>query len=276
MRLARPRARPAARPAAAALLALAAACGSDRREVIAPETSSFDVAAVLGDLAVPAGASAAAAGVGAGPLSAVPGTGGPASGALARCAWTAATQAFTCAPYTADGLTATFAYTPLDAQGAPQRTPDRATTAALRMVTVTNGTVTVPAGNGSPGGAYPIAARQEATLRGLLAGPRTLDGTLDAQTQVGAGGGAMRVRVQQTAAGLVLPEGGARWPSAGTVTTDVLDAASGARFTRMVMTFNGTGTAAVVLTVGPVTQRCTLELAATPSTTNSPLQCSAS
>jgi hypothetical protein len=253
------------------LLALAAACGSDRREVIAPETSSFDVAAVLGDLAVPAGASAAAAGVG--PLLAVPGTGGPASGALAQCAWTAATQAFTCAPYTAGGLTATFAYTPLDAQGAPQRTPDRATTAALRMVMVTNGTVTVPAGDGTPGGAYPIAARQEATLRGLLAGPRTLDGTLDAQTQVGAG--AMRVRVQQTTAGLVLPGGGARWPSAGTVTTDVLEAASGARFTRMVMTFNGTSTAAVVLTAGPVTQRCTLDLAATPSTTNSPLQCSA-
>jgi hypothetical protein len=45
-------------------------------------------------------------------------------------------------------------------------------------------------------------------VRGLLAGPRVVDGEATATTRIDAAGVAVRTRLTQTTAGLVLPSGG--------------------------------------------------------------------
>lgn len=252
------------RAAAAVLLVLTtAACASDR--ATAPAATPFDVAQVAGGIgAVGAATSAALGGRGglALPSAELGGLAGPGAAAFGACTWDASAQAFGCAPYRADGLTVTVAYAPLDARGAVQRVPDRATTAALRTVTTTVGTFTIPATGGTAGGSYTVDARQEATVRGLLVGPRVVDGVVTMATRAALGATTVRMQLRQTIAGVVLPEGSARWPSAGVVTTDLLDPDGGALVARQVLTFDGTSTVALVTTAAGTTQRCALDLAA--------------
>lgn len=249
-RVARPRAFLTAVGAAAA-----AACGTDGPTT--PGPSSFDVVQVLNS----AGSSSAVAlrSVGA---AGVPGAWAasgvlvPTPAAVRNCAWNAGAQSFACAPATVNGLTLTYAYTPLDAEGRPQASPDAGTTAAVRVVSTTTGT-------SSPGGVGPltVSQRQDATIRGLLAGPRVLDAVMTMSMQFDGGGPAAgRYQVTQTVVGLVLPEGGARWPTAGTVTSEVVGPPGGEPL-RTVMTFNGTST--VTITTPGRPGRCTFDLAAT-------------
>lgn len=257
---------------AALLLTLAAACGTEQGTGPAPP--AFDVAQAFSGVAATATTALVSLPTGSGTVASA--FRGPLPAELTGCAWDAAARAFVCAPSTAGGLTVTHAYTPLDAQGVPQRVPDRATTAAARVVTTTDFTSTSPSSGAFPGATSTMTTRQDATVRGLLAPPRTLDATLVLETRFApAGGQAVRVRLTQTTTGLVLPDGAARWPSAGTVTADVADPDTGRGTARMVMTFNGTSTADVLLTVGGVARRCTLDLASGASTSSSPLQCSA-
>jgi hypothetical protein len=266
MRSARPAARrPASRGRGVLVLLAAAAlaaCGSDG--ATAPDAPpSFDVERAFAGLAVPAGAGLAALGAGAGiglPAG-LGGLAGPGAAGLRGCAWDAGAQAFACAPVTAAGLTRTASYTPLDARGAPQPSPGRATTAAVRVVTTTDGTVAAPGLPGAPGGAFAVAGREEATVRGLLAGPRTLDAASTLTVRGAAGGVALRVT--QTTAGLALSDAPSGWPSSGTVTFEVSDLAAGA-LARQVITFDGTSTVTVLATAAGLTRRCTLDLAAGP------------
>lgn len=258
----------------AALVVTAAACASDR--ATGPATT-FDVTQVLGSAALPATVGLTALGALSGaPTAALAGLVGPSTTAARNCAWNDGTQAFTCAAVSANGLTTTFAYTPLDAQGAPQRTPDRATTAAVRTTSTTQGTFTIPSATGAAVGSLTVDQRQETTIRGLLTGPRTLDGTMT-MTSAGTftGQSLPGTRVTQTTAGLVLPDGASPWPTAGTVTTDVVDVATGQSVGQQVMTFNGTSTVTLVMTSAGVTQRCTLDLAATSAPGTTALRCTA-
>lgn len=243
-----------ARYAAALALLAAGACSAD--DPVAPTTGPLDVPALLGEAALPSSLapvlSASVGPAGAFALST------PDAAAWSGCAWADAQQAFACAAATVNGLTFTRAYTPLDAAGNVQRTPERATTAGIRMTSTIAGSVASPAG---AGGASTIAQRQELTLGGLLAGPRRLDGTstLDLTTPA-SDGTALAVRATQTIAGLVLPAAGARWPAAGTISTDL--GVNGQALLRAVMTFDGTSTVALVYTQAGQTLRCTLDLAA--------------
>lgn len=251
-------------------LAVLAACSSDRATGPAT-TPPFDVGQVLAGAALPGVASTAALGAIGAPTGAFAGLLGATSAAPRNCAWSDAAQAFACAPTTANGLTFTYAYTPLDAGGHAQRTPDRTTTDALRTTHTVQGTLAAP---GATSATITIDERQTATIRGLLAGPRTVDGTMTLTSSTAlAGGPTTRLQLTQTTTGLVLPDGTSPWPKAGTVTSDVLDPATGQHATHSVMTFNGTSIVGLVFTTAGVTQRCTLDLAATSATSG--LHCSA-
>ncbi|HZF66606.1 MAG TPA: hypothetical protein VEZ47_01045 [Gemmatirosa sp.] len=259
--------RPARRLAAlVVLLGGASACSSDRPGgPTEPAATTLDVGPLLSAMTLPTG-------LGAVPLAVMAGVPAPAlSGAppagLGRCTWSDAAQAFACAPVTLGGQTISYQWAPLDAAGRVQRQPDRAATAAIRTLSTSAGTIALPGGATGLSGSVATERRQEMTLSGLLTGRRTLDGastTSVAGSIVAPGGGtlALRTRVEQTVAGLVLPAEGARWPAAGTVTTVVAEQGASAPTFRQVLTFDGTSTVTVEQTVAGTTRRCTLDLAA--------------
>ena len=251
-----------ARLVALGALAALAACSGDPS---APEESApLDVSALLGEMSSL-------------PAVTVPGAVGLAPLAPVRlpsgCAYVAASESFVCPPVTQDGLTVTVAYTLLDAAGRPLAQADPKVTAAMRTVTTAKGTITPPAGSGVAG-TMTVDQRQEMTLSGLLTAVHRLDGTgsmkLDGTVTVGGTRTTLALGSQQTIAGLLLPAAGsgARWPTGGTIRSETTTGAiSGAATTvRAEMTFDGTSTATLTITVGGVTQRCTVNLAS-PATT---------
>lgn len=250
-----------ARLVALGALAALAACSGD--EPSAPqEGATLDVSALLGEMSSL-------------PAVAVPGAAGLAPFTAVRlpsgCAYVATSQSFVCPPVTQDGLTVNVAYTLLDAAGRPLAQADPKATAAMRTVTTAKGTITPPAGSGVTG-TMTVDQRQEMTLGGLLTGVHRLDGTgsmkLDGTVTVGTTRTTLALGSQQTVAGLLLPAAGARWPTGGTIRSETTTGAiSGAATTvRTEMTFDGTSTATLTITVGGVTQRCTVNLASPAAT----------
>jgi hypothetical protein len=193
---------------------------------------------------------------------------------LEQCAWADDAQAFVC-PRVARLRTAiAYQYTPFDSAGRAQRRPSPGATAAVRVRVARADTTLIPGGPSTPFGTFAAANEQTLTLSGLRGGALTLDGTMTAavegavtnvQGPGGPGSGppgavAVRLRITQVVAGLVLPAGDARWPAAGTLTTELRDAATGATALRQVVTFDGTRTAAVEEVADGAVRRCTFDL----------------
>jgi hypothetical protein len=117
-----------------------------------------------------------------------------------------------------------------------------------------------------------LSQRQETTLRGLLTDTHLLDGTTTATMRLtpppGTTSPPVTVTLTETTASLALPAssaaGGMVWPKAGTITMDLSSAvgSAAASTVRTQIVFDGTGTASVTITVGGVTQHCTVNLAA--------------
>jgi hypothetical protein len=244
------------------LAALAGACSSDGPSAPpAGEVAPLDVGALLQETAVPA-----VPGVAAG----VPFVAPAAVPIPTSCPYDAASKSFVCPPTTSGGLTVSLAYTLLDAAGKPLAQADKNVVASIRTVSTAKGTITAPAESGASG-TITVDQRQELTLSGLLTGTHRVDGTgttkIDGTLTVGGLKVPLTSTMTQTVAGLVLPTGAAAgkapWPTAGTITVDATTAGAGLPATtlRSQLTFNGTSTATLTITIGGVTQRCTVNLA---------------
>jgi hypothetical protein len=245
------------RLAALAAAVLFAACSSDG--VVAPQQAPADLSAALGEMSLPSLAPAAT-GVGPAPvvtpLSAPDPTG---------CSFDATSGGYTCADVVASGMTITRGFTLLDAAGNAQPKYDRTTTAAIRTVltaigTITSGTTTLN-----------VDQRQTMTLSGLLTGVHTLNGTSISKLNGTFTGGspaaqAMSSTQTLTVADVVLPSnaaGASPYPASGVLTMlgettiGVLPAVS----SRFELTFNGTRSVPVSITVAGIPRQCTLDLA---------------
>jgi len=225
------------------------ACGPDSS--VAPDHPPADLGAVLGEMTLPSLAGSLVPGV--------PAT--PAVSALtpSSCAYSAASQSFTCPVVTASGLTFTRSFTLLSASGTPQSQFDPTATAAVRTNTTMAGTVT------TSGSTITMDGKDEFTLSGILTGVHTLNGTsLMHVTGTEPGSAApYAVTISSTIADLVLPATAAdKWPKSGKVAMDVTDSMQGAPGTlHMTMTFNGTSKVAVTMTSSGLSFSCTVDLA---------------
>jgi hypothetical protein len=180
------------------------------------------------------------------------------------CSYDAASGGYTCPSATVGNVTVTRGFTLFDAAGNTQQSYDRATTAAIRTVTSAAGTFT------SGATTFTVDQHQTMTLSGLLTGVHTMNGS-SAATLSGTGPGlplGQTVSSTQTltVADVVLPGGAAGaspYPASGTMTMVGQTAAGvlpaiGSRFQ---VTFNGTRSVPVSITVAGVTRQCTLDLA---------------
>lgn len=229
---------------AVAALGALAACGADS----ATGPVSADLSSVLGELSpssIPGASSTLA-------MNGVPST---AAIVPSSCSYASASQSFACPSLTVNGLTIGRSFTLLDASGATQSAYDKATTAAVRVNGIVNGTLT---GTGAT-----VADTSAMTLSGLLSGAHTLDGTDRAHLNGTSGALATTgpVTVVTTIAGLVLPTRQGGYPAAGTITTAMTITKPAAATNTIKLAFNGTSKVTVTNTSPVSTTTCTLDLA---------------
>lgn len=202
----------------------------------------------------------------------VPGLGAPDP---ASCSYDTTSKSFICPNVSVTGITVTRSFTVLDANGTPQSQFDQRTTAAVRMKTSFAGTVTT--GNTS----VVVDQQQEITLSGLLTGIHALDGNSLGHVVGSVSGGTSTVpfntTIRSTITNLVLPAAGSganRWPRSGTVVVTISNALGVGGLPAITstasITFNGTSKAAVVVTTGGFTSRCTLDLSGQSAMTCTP------
>jgi hypothetical protein len=245
------------RLAALAAAALLAACSSD--SAVAPQLAPADLGAALGKMSLPSLAPAATS---AGPAPVVTPLSAPDP---SGCSFDAKSGGYTCPDIVTGGMTITRGFTLFDAAGNTQPKYDRTTTAAIRteltaIGTITSGTTTLN-----------VDQRQTMTLSGLLTGVHTLNGTSVSKLNGSVSNGlpvaqAMSSTQTLTVADVVLPSdapGASPYPASGVLTmvgattVGVLPAVT----SRLVLTFNGTRSVPVSITVAGVTRQCTLDLA---------------
>lgn len=187
-----------------------------------------------------------------------------ASWAPSSCSYASAIQAFVCPSITMQGVTVTRSFTLLNAAGSPLSQFDPATTASIRAKTSAVGTIPVQ------GSTLAIDEQQELTLTGLLTGAHVLDGSMILRVTGGPLSGTgqpLTSTTTMTIANLQLPNassGSNAWPTGGTITVDMVSSLLTplpGQAMRMVVAFNGTSRVAVTLTIGGITQRCTMDLA---------------
>ena len=238
----------------AALLIVAAACGSDS-SVAPTDTPRATLDQALTELTHPA------LGATGGSISGLfPGA--PALG-IGRCGYSATSQSFVCPPATTSGVTITQSFALFSATGAAQSVFDPATTAAVKSSTVVAGTVD------QDGSTLTVDAREDLTLSGLLTGPHTINGTSTAHifgTLALDEAADVDIRITASVANLVLPTNGTpgtqTWPVSGTIVVESSAAFSDFTATsRQSITFNGTSTVTVRITEGGTSQTCQLNLA---------------
>jgi hypothetical protein len=185
------------------------------------------------------------------------------------CEYDPSTGRVACAPETRDGLTVTRSAAFSDATGAVQQAFDSASTNTVNVQVQVTGTK-----DRRDGTTITVQHASDRTLGGLAQGSteRTVNGT-SAGSETTAGGdtvgvfNAVRV-IGDTIQGLVVPVSvaGASYPTAGTVirSTHVTATYEGqtpsSSSRREVITFDGSSTAAVVITRDGETQNCTLAL----------------
>jgi hypothetical protein len=245
------------RVAAIAAAALLAACSSDSG--VAPQPAPADLRAALGEMSLPSLAPAAIS-VGAAPVVTPLAAPDPAG-----CSYNAATGGYTCGNIVTGGMTITRGFTLFDAVGNTQQSYDRSTTAAIRTVLTAVGTIT------SGATTLNVDQQQTMTLSGLLTGIHKLNGTSVSKLNGTVAGGsptpqAMSSTQTLTVAEVVLPSnaaGGNPYPASGTLTmvggtkVGVVPSVP----SELVLTFNGTRSVPVSITVAGITRQCTLDLA---------------
>jgi hypothetical protein len=247
------------RVAVVAFSAMMVACSSDS-SVAPPATQPTTLSQVFSEMTLPALSGVAST------LSSVPVT-SAATPMPSTCIYSASSQSFTCPTVTTGGLTLTQSYTLLDASGKPQSQFDPSTTAAVRTTMKGTGTVSLTGSNTT--GLLTVDEQQDQTLSGLLTGTHVLNGTMtmhmSGPLSIGTTTTSMNSTTTMTTTNLMLPQAGASaWPTSGTITEDMtstVDAGSPAVSTHLTMTFNGTSKVAVVITLGGITQRCTMDMA---------------
>ena len=185
----------------------------------------------------------------------------------ANCAFSNATGDVTCTN-TRNGLTITRVMTWKTSDGTAQQAPNDETHSARARIAV-DGTVTRREGATSI-----IEHESDRTVTGLDADAtqRTVDGeatgseTTTGTNREGKSFSALR-EIGDTIAGVIIPleEGRPTYPTAGTITramnaTITIDGVTTTRSRKEVITFNGTNSASVVITVDGATKNCTLPL----------------
>ncbi|MEP6619333.1 MAG: hypothetical protein ABJE47_08460 [bacterium] len=250
------RTRPFVRLAAFAAAALLAACSSD--SIGAPTTppSTTTLSQVLSEMSTPPVSGASSVGVVTPvPLASVP--------VPSACSYSAASQSFSCPTVVAGGLTITQSFTLLDASGKPQSQFDAGSTAAVRVKSSLAGTVS------ASGSTLTIDEQQDLTMSGLLTPTHVLNGTMAMRMNgtivSGSLSSPIASNMTMTMSNLVSPAGMSSanpWPASGTITEDATTSVDNlpAITTHMTMTFNGTSTVAIVVTIGATTQHCTVNL----------------
>jgi hypothetical protein len=230
-----------------------AACSGDKST--SPSTSSVSLTQALSEMSRPE--------LGALGTMAM-GTSVPIGPALvpSDCAYQSSVQSFTCAPVTVGGVTLTRSYALLTLGGATQSQYDPTSTDGVRTNTHAKGTLT---GSGST---LTIDDQRELVLTGLLSSTHVFNGTsvthLDG-TLAGTGTPiSTSSTITTTIANLTLPTG-AKYPTSGTITTDVTEpfAALPQYTTHIVATFDGSSTLSVTVTSRIGTTRCSIDLSGT-------------
>lgn len=187
----------------------------------------------------------------------------------AQCFYNSKSQFFSCPSTTRNGLTFTLAYQLLDASGTIQTAFNPTTTAAIRTVSDLSGTFTPPPG--SVASTITMSGGSDQTLSGLLTRTHTLNGTGIWRSTMVVGSTSGNMTTSSTITGLVLPQRDSpnQYPQAGSIAMDLTgNFATTTVVSRIVMTFNGTSTMTMVMTINGITTNCTLDMAnpsATPS-----------
>jgi hypothetical protein len=245
--------------AAAALLA---GCGADSS--VSPSNAPTSLDEVFTEMNLPA-ISGATGAVGGFDVSTV------STGAItpSSCSYALASQAFVCAPVTANGVTFTQSYQLLNGSGGPLSIFDPTSLAAVRMQTTIAGT------DSAGGDVVVIDGRQDQTLSGLQTSRHLLNGT----TALNMSGTlavpsstpqAFSVTLTTTTTNLGIPAhpSAKTYPASGTIAIDEISTFPGesADSSRIVLTFDGTSKVKVTLDGSPLPGCSTIDLSsATPS-----------
>ncbi len=254
------------RPALAILVAATlAGCGADSST--APVPHSLDVSTEIAAMAN--GSVSGLAGVST--LLSLPASTAQPTVFPSACAYSAATQGFSCPTAAVNGLTFDISYFLTDASGRSQTAPDVNATASIRAVADTRGSEELPSTAGTLS-TVTLTDHSDMTVSNLLGSNRLLNGTSASHFDVTSTGVTTvhsLVDAGTTAANIVLAQEGAAaaWPASGTVTTNVTAVTSIGFLPsvittgKSVVTFNGTSTPSVVVTVAGVTRTCKIDLA---------------
>jgi hypothetical protein len=249
------------------LVAIVAGCGSDST---GPKSSApLDLASVVSQLAY----SGLASVPGAATLALIPATVIPPAVAPAACPFVAATG-FTCPAVTAAGLTFNVSFFLYDASNQPQtQLGIIGSTASVRTIVDTRGTLALPAGSG--GGSVAITDHSDNTLSGLQGPNLVINGTSTSHYDVtpDATGTSPVVHSLVDATTLtrnvVFPARGSAnggYPLSGTITSDVSTSSTVGAFPQisvtvhLVLTFDGTSTPTVTIQLGDITKTCKVSL----------------
>lgn len=255
-----------------ALLAAAtlAACGSDKATAPAAVTvPPIDLTAVLSQLSlggldnIPSVASLLGL-----PTSLASPTVVPAS-----CTYAATSHGFACPTVSAQGVSFDLTYYLYDAAGQPQSQTSgiNTTTASIRTVTDSKGTLTLP-NLGVTTRSAAIVSHSDNTMSGLLATNAMLNGTSTVHYDLTTSGPPVDhavVDVTSATSNVVLPARTAPSPSyplSGTLTSDVKNVSSSGILAgvttsaRLAVTFNGTSSPPATITVAGITRTCKIDL----------------
>jgi hypothetical protein len=177
------------------------------------------------------------------------------------CAFNGTSMSFVCPSTTVNGITFSRFFQLLDASGAPQSEYERATTAAVRVVTDVDGIITATTGGSTT--TIDLTAHQDATLSGLLSGTHILNANGTGNAEIDGGGLNHDIATTQTVTNLHLPrhDDDDRYPDSGTIARSAVITAPGfTNTTTATLTFDGSSEATLVITNFGVTQTCKIDL----------------
>lgn len=187
------------------------------------------------------------------------------------CAYTSASQSFTCPARTFNGITITSSYMLLDAAGHAQSAADVATTAAVRLQSAIKGTLTLP-GTGAITGTVAVDRAEDVTLSGLITGIHTLNGTGSGTTESNSTIGGLSLHLTSTETSkttdvvLAKPGASSQWPLSGNITSDQKIVSSTGSLPAVtstihtVMTFDGSAKLTVTIVTGGKSVTCNIDL----------------
>ncbi|HVT38473.1 MAG TPA: hypothetical protein VHE78_05495 [Gemmatimonadaceae bacterium] len=245
---------------------LAVACSSDK--MTAPKAAQpLDLKPILAKVSL-GNLGSASARRAAGPAGALGSTSTPP--VPGDCSYSPQSKSFICPPVTVDGITFTWTFALYDDNGNPQSQPDANTTASIRVISTTKGTITPPSSGGTSG-SVTVDRRDDMTMRGLNADHLTLNGTSISQLDgsVTSGGTTQTYSLAQTdhLLNVVLPpvSANALWPLSGQIQSDLITTIGTGNQARRVpirlmLTFNGSGIVDLKVTINGTTLTCLLDL----------------